>query len=54
MIKGNMRIKVRLERKMLQKKKNITELLNVCYNSINRLDIMEKNDKIVLCKKGKI
>ena len=39
---------------MLQKKNNITELLNVCYNSIKPLDIIKKCDKIVLCKKGKI
>ena len=38
---------------MLQIRKYVTKLLNVCYISINTIDIIEKNYKIVLLKKGK-
>lgn len=31
----------------------VTELLNVCYIFINTLDIMKKNNKIVISRKGK-
>ena len=47
-------IKVVKNRRMLQNRKYITELLNVCYISINSLDIKQKRNKIVLEKKGKV
>ncbi len=43
-----------LNRKMLQIRRYITELLNVCYISMNTLDITEKKNKIVISKKGKV
>jgi 16S rRNA (guanine(966)-N(2))-methyltransferase RsmD len=39
--------------KILQNALYITRLLNICYISINILDIEKKRDKIVLSKKGK-
>ena len=38
---------------MLQIGKYVTKLLNVCYISINTLDIMKKNYKIIVLEKGK-
>ena len=38
--------KVDPNRKMLQIKKYVTELLNVYYNSVNPLDIIKKRNKI--------
>lgn len=40
-------------RKILQKRKYVTELLNVCYISMNTLDIIKKKNKIIVSKKGK-
>ena len=37
---------------MLQNKRYVTKLLNICYISINTLDFIEKKNKIVLSKKG--
>lgn len=37
---------------MLQNKMYITELLNICYISINTIDFAEKKNKIVISKKG--
>ena len=42
------------KRKMLQKSQYVTELLNVCYNSINWVDNGQKKNKIVLMEKDKI
>lgn len=39
---------------MLQCRKYITELLNVCYISVNTIDIIPKKNKIRIAKKGKI
>ena len=39
---------------MLQKSQYVTELLNVCYNSINWVDNGQKKNKIVLMEKDKI
>jgi 16S rRNA (guanine966-N2)-methyltransferase len=44
--------RLKISRKLLQNGKNITELLNVCYISMNTLDILKKKNKIVLSKKG--
>lgn len=43
-----------LSRKMLQNREYITELLNVCYISVNTIDIIKKKNKIIVSKKGKI
>ncbi len=43
----------RTSRKMLQIRKYITELLNVCYISVNTIDIIKKKNKIIVSKKGK-
>ena len=39
---------------MLQSRKYITELLNVCYISVNTIDIIQKKNKIRIAKKGEI
>ena len=39
---------------MLQFRGYITELLNVCYISVNTIDIIQKKNKIGIAKKGKI
>ena len=38
---------------MLQKGEYITELLNICYISMNTIDITKKKNKIIISKKGK-
>lgn len=43
-----------LNRKMLQFRGYITELLNVCYISVNTLDIIKKKNKIIVSKRGRI
>lgn len=40
-------------RKILQKRKYVTELLNVCYISVNTIDNIQKKNKIIVSKKGK-
>ncbi len=40
--------------KMLQFRRYITELLNVCYISVNTIDNIQKKNKIIVSKKGKI
>lgn len=42
------------KRKMLQFRMYITELLNVCYISVNTIDNIQKKNKIIVSKKGKI
>lgn len=39
---------------MLQFRGYITELLNVCYISVNTIDFIPKKNKIRVLKKGKI
>lgn len=41
-------------RKMLQNRGYITELLNVCYISVNTIDIIQKKNKIIVSKKGEL
>lgn len=43
---------IAFNRKMLQIRGYVTELLNVCYISMNTLDITGKRDKIIVSKKG--
>lgn len=43
---------IAFNRKMLQIWGYVTELLNVCYISMNTLDITGKRDKIIVSKKG--
>ncbi len=44
---------IAFNRKMLQIWGYVTELLNVCYISVNTIDIIKKKNKIIVSKKGK-